>query len=388
MHSWTPPTGSSGLPFVQALSVLSTVISVSDGVDGGRLRAQGARHGPWQSVRRGAEVWFCSDEHLTFAPASPLRVGDRIRVVPRARRPHRRLSRVPPHGRPRRGGRTLARRPAVVVSGTPCPTGQVPVGWRPEQEADMADAVPFTIGSDATCTDGPCGQVDAGGRRSGQARGHSSGDRAGPPGRAGPVGPARTTRGGITRGAAPLHHVGVREPPLAEETDFLPGGSGYADYAAHEAYYWPYYGLGAVGSDPGTASARGIVTHDSLPVDEVGVRRGEPSTPPTVRSAGSRASSWSRRTITSRTSSSRRGMLGAQGGGHPDRCRHHDDGGISINLTKQRGGGPAAGRRGRSRRLGPDLRTRERAGRARRRPRAAGAPPPPRPPAGCGPPGA
>ncbi len=27
-------------------------------------------------------MWFCSDEHLTFAPEQPLRVGDRIRVLP------------------------------------------------------------------------------------------------------------------------------------------------------------------------------------------------------------------------------------------------------------------------------------------------------------------
>jgi D-serine deaminase-like pyridoxal phosphate-dependent protein len=30
----------------------------------------------------GAEVWFCSDEHLTMAPAAPMRVGERIRVLP------------------------------------------------------------------------------------------------------------------------------------------------------------------------------------------------------------------------------------------------------------------------------------------------------------------
>jgi D-serine deaminase-like pyridoxal phosphate-dependent protein len=30
----------------------------------------------------GAEVWFCSDEHLTFAPSERVRVGDRIRVRP------------------------------------------------------------------------------------------------------------------------------------------------------------------------------------------------------------------------------------------------------------------------------------------------------------------
>ncbi len=71
-----------GLPFTQALSVLSTVISVSAGwtvADCG-LKALGMDHGD-PSVE-GGEVWFCSDEHLTFAPASPLRVGDRVRVIP------------------------------------------------------------------------------------------------------------------------------------------------------------------------------------------------------------------------------------------------------------------------------------------------------------------
>jgi D-threonine aldolase len=71
-----------GLPFVQALTVLSTVISVSDEwvvADCG-LKALGMDHGN-PSVD-GAAVWFCSDEHLTFAPQVPLRVGDRIRVLP------------------------------------------------------------------------------------------------------------------------------------------------------------------------------------------------------------------------------------------------------------------------------------------------------------------
>ncbi len=71
-----------GLPFVQALTVLSTVISVSDGwvvADCG-LKALGMDHGN-PSVE-GAEVWFCSDEHLTLVPRARLRVGDRIRVLP------------------------------------------------------------------------------------------------------------------------------------------------------------------------------------------------------------------------------------------------------------------------------------------------------------------
>ncbi len=71
-----------GLPFVQALTVLSTVISVSDEwvvADCG-LKALGMDHGN-PSVQDAA-VWFCSDEHLTLVPEVPLRVGDRIRVLP------------------------------------------------------------------------------------------------------------------------------------------------------------------------------------------------------------------------------------------------------------------------------------------------------------------
>jgi D-serine deaminase-like pyridoxal phosphate-dependent protein len=89
-----------GLPFRQALSVLATVISVNAGfavADCG-LKALGMDHG--NPAIDGAKVWFCSDEHVTFAvdaasglrvegqpddaprSASTLRVGDRIRVWP------------------------------------------------------------------------------------------------------------------------------------------------------------------------------------------------------------------------------------------------------------------------------------------------------------------
>jgi D-serine deaminase-like pyridoxal phosphate-dependent protein len=71
-----------GLPFTHALSVLATVISVSKdwAVADCGLKALGMDHGN-PSVE-GSEVWFCSDEHLTFAPGSPVRVGERIRVLP------------------------------------------------------------------------------------------------------------------------------------------------------------------------------------------------------------------------------------------------------------------------------------------------------------------
>jgi D-threonine aldolase len=73
-----------GLPFQQALSVLGTVISVSDGwavADVG-LKSLGMDHGN-PSIPCAA-VWFCSDEHITFAPEVPgsVRVGDRVRVLP------------------------------------------------------------------------------------------------------------------------------------------------------------------------------------------------------------------------------------------------------------------------------------------------------------------
>ncbi len=74
--------GKLGLPFTQALTILSTVISVSRGwavADCG-LKALGMDHG--NPSIEGSDVWFCSDEHVIFATDSPLRVGDRIRVLP------------------------------------------------------------------------------------------------------------------------------------------------------------------------------------------------------------------------------------------------------------------------------------------------------------------
>jgi D-serine deaminase-like pyridoxal phosphate-dependent protein len=44
------------------------------------LKALGMDHGD-PSID-GAAVWFCSDEHVTFAPERPVRVGDRVRVRP------------------------------------------------------------------------------------------------------------------------------------------------------------------------------------------------------------------------------------------------------------------------------------------------------------------
>ncbi|RPI04932.1 MAG: metal-activated pyridoxal enzyme [Actinobacteria bacterium] len=75
------------LPFRQALAVWGTVISVSAKwmvCDVG-LKSLGMDHGD-PSIDA-AKVWFCSDEHTTFAPEAggrlaTLRVGDHVRVLP------------------------------------------------------------------------------------------------------------------------------------------------------------------------------------------------------------------------------------------------------------------------------------------------------------------
>jgi D-serine deaminase-like pyridoxal phosphate-dependent protein len=86
------------LPFLPALSVLSTVVSRSPAyavADCG-LKALGMDHGPPRID--GAKVWFCSDEHVTFAPEGDLPVGERVRVWPAHVDPtmalHERLHRV------------------------------------------------------------------------------------------------------------------------------------------------------------------------------------------------------------------------------------------------------------------------------------------------------
>jgi D-serine deaminase-like pyridoxal phosphate-dependent protein len=72
--------GKLGLPFGQALFVLATVVHWSKGwsVANAGLKAFGMDHG--NPSLPGSEIWFCSDEHVTFAPPRP--VGERVRLIP------------------------------------------------------------------------------------------------------------------------------------------------------------------------------------------------------------------------------------------------------------------------------------------------------------------
>jgi D-serine deaminase-like pyridoxal phosphate-dependent protein len=71
-----------GLPFGEALTVLATVISVSDAwavADAG-LKSLALDHG--NPSIDDAKVWFCSDEHVTYAAEARPKPGDRVRVRP------------------------------------------------------------------------------------------------------------------------------------------------------------------------------------------------------------------------------------------------------------------------------------------------------------------
>jgi D-serine deaminase-like pyridoxal phosphate-dependent protein len=68
--------------FEPALAIVATVIHAGDqwSVADCGLKALGMDHR--DPAIEGAKVWFCSDEHVTFAPEEPVAVGDRVLVWP------------------------------------------------------------------------------------------------------------------------------------------------------------------------------------------------------------------------------------------------------------------------------------------------------------------
>jgi sporulation protein YlmC with PRC-barrel domain len=133
----------------------------------------------------------------------------------------------------------------------------------------------FTIGAEASCADGVCGEV------------------------------TRVVVDPVARAVThlvvePKHRVGLaRLVPLdlvdaaagetrlrctiaeferldpAEETQFVPGSPGYAAYGPDQVVSWPYYGLAAPDIDPALVGTSQTVTYDTVPLGEVEVRRGD-----------------------------------------------------------------------------------------------------------------
>jgi sporulation protein YlmC with PRC-barrel domain len=148
----------------------------------------------------------------------------------------------------------------------------------------MADTSQFTIGTEASCSDGAVGKVsrvivDPLAEKvthlvveSGHRRGL---------GRLVPLDLVDATAGQVQLRCTQAEFEQL-EP--AEETRFIPSTSGYEGYGygPGQVGYWPYYGLGGLGTAGlgigigmvgGTAAH--VATSDTVPLGEVDVRRGE-----------------------------------------------------------------------------------------------------------------
>ncbi len=137
----------------------------------------------------------------------------------------------------------------------------------------MAETTSFTIGADVSCTDGGCGKVtcvivDPVARAVThlvvEPKHHH--DR----GRLVPLDLVDATTGEI-RLRCTLAEFESLDP--AEETQFLAGTPGYPGYDPGQVLYMPYYGTGMMGM--AGAYVPLTVTYDTVPLDEVEVRRGE-----------------------------------------------------------------------------------------------------------------
>ncbi len=146
-----------------------------------------------------------------------------------------------------------------------------PSPWLHGRPLVMAATATYEIGAAASCSDGPCGQV-----------------------RCVVVDPVAQDvthlvieakhRKGLGR-LVPLDLIeaagnavslncdlaAFEDLAVAEEIEFMPGSVGYATYGPQETLTLPYYGLGLEAAE-NTAQA---VTHDALPLGDVGVHRGD-----------------------------------------------------------------------------------------------------------------
>jgi sporulation protein YlmC with PRC-barrel domain len=140
----------------------------------------------------------------------------------------------------------------------------------------MAETTPFTIGADATCSDGACGEVtrvvvDPVARAVTHLVVEPKGRQG--LGRLVPVDLVDAAAGEIQLRCTMAE---FDELDFAEETQFVPGSSGYAAYGPDQVLAWPYSSLGGLSVQgdmvPGVSQT---VTYDMVPLGEVAVRRGE-----------------------------------------------------------------------------------------------------------------
>jgi hypothetical protein len=145
----------------------------------------------------------------------------------------------------------------------------------------VSESTEFIIGSNVSCSDGPCGEltrvvVDPAARTVSHLV-------VGPPHRGGtsrlvPVRLAGTGTAAIQLRCTRSQFEGLQE---AEETQIVPGALGELDDGQGHKLSAPYYGRGgmglamAVGTGFGAGTAPQRITSDRIPAGKVEVRRGE-----------------------------------------------------------------------------------------------------------------
>lgn len=155
----------------------------------------------------------------------------------------------------------------------------------------MTQTTQFTIGAEASCSDGVCGAVsrvviDPVAEAVTHLVVEPKHEHAA--GRLVPVGLVRSDTEGIQLSCTTAEFDAL---DLAEETHFLPDDGGYSTYGRGQAYVWPYYGLGGgvgggagmwagganmgMGTGGGIAGVAGPVTTDTVPDGDVAVYRGD-----------------------------------------------------------------------------------------------------------------
>ena len=152
----------------------------------------------------------------------------------------------------------------------------------------MADTAEFTIGAEASASDGPVGKVSrVVVNPVAKALTHlvvEPGFRQGPS-RLVPLDLVDSDGAAEVRLGCTKADFENLEP--AEETKFIPRTTSFGSFGAGDVLSWPYYGAGGVGDLDGIGGAGGMgaedgspvpreVTYDTVPVGDVSVRRGQP----------------------------------------------------------------------------------------------------------------
>jgi len=139
----------------------------------------------------------------------------------------------------------------------------------------MAKTTPFTIGAEASCADGVCGEVSR--VVIDPVAGELTHLVVEPKGRAGlgrlvPLDLVDATGGEIRLRCT---RADFESLDAAEQTQFVPGTRGYAAYGPEQVLSWPYSSLGGAGVEGTVTGISETVTYDTIPLGEVAVRRGE-----------------------------------------------------------------------------------------------------------------